>query len=131
MSDELSSDNLRHLKEMEKRFKEQKEELSRKTLFEFNDEPKSIEEKIEELATQYNYVEVLTIAKQHNIRAGPKVRMLSRLLEKGADEIKDERVTVNKTEEKNINVDGLRKNIQDFSHENHPIDEKPEERAES
>ena len=100
MSDELSSDNLRHLKEMEKRFKEQKEELSRKTLFEFNDEPKSIEEKIGELATQYNYVEVLTIAKQHNIRAGPKVRMLSRLLEKGADEIKDERVTVNKTEEK-------------------------------
>lgn len=131
MSDELSSDNLRHLKEMEKRFKEQKEELSRKTLFEFNDEPKSIEEKIGELATQYNYVEVLTIAKQHNIRAGPKVRMLSRLLEKGADEIKDERVTVNKTEEKNINVDGLRKNIQDFSHENHPIDEKPEELAES
>jgi len=93
MSNEFTLTNLHNLQELEKRFKKQKEELPDRTLFEFNEEPKTIDEKIEELSTQYSYVEVLTMAKQHNIRAGPKVKMLTKLLEK-------EKTTENKTEEK-------------------------------
>ena len=39
--------------------------------------------KIEKLATQYSYAEILKMAKQHNIRSGPKIKMLTELLEKG------------------------------------------------
>jgi ribosomal protein S25 len=87
MTNEFSSVNLHHLKELEKRFKKQKEELPNKKLFEFNEELKSIGEKIEELAIEYSYVEVLAMAKKYSIRAGPKVQMLRKLLEKGVNEI--------------------------------------------
>jgi len=83
MTDELSSDNLHHLKEMEKRFSKQKEKQSIKTLSDFDNENISLEEKITKLANQHSYTEILTIAKQNNIlAAGPKMKMLRMLLEK-------------------------------------------------
>ena len=102
MNNEFTLTNFHNLKELEKRFKKQREESLDKTLFEFDEELKPMEEKIEELVTRYSYVEVLTMAKQHNIRAGTKVEMLTKLIEKG--------------------VDGLRENIQNISHEKHPED---------
>lgn len=38
--------------------------------------------KIDELATQYSYAEVLAMAKQHDIQSGPKIKMISKLIEK-------------------------------------------------
>jgi len=81
MANEFISTNLHNLQELEKRFKKQKEKSP--TLFEFNEESKPIAEKIEELAIQYSYNEVLIMAKQHNIRPGTKVKMLTKLIEKG------------------------------------------------
>jgi hypothetical protein len=82
MTDELSSVNLHHLRELEKRFKKQKEKLTYKTIDEFIEEHKTREEKIMELANQCSYVEILSIARQNNIPAGPKIKMLRMLFEK-------------------------------------------------
>ena len=38
--------------------------------------------KIEELAVQYSYAEILKKAQEHGIKSGPKVKMISKLLEK-------------------------------------------------
>ena len=102
MNNEFTLTNLHNLQELEKRFKKQKEELPDKTLFEFNEELKPTEEKIEELVTRYSYDEVQNMAKKYNLQGGTKVKMLTRLLEKG--------------------VDVLRENIQNISHEKHPED---------
>ena len=39
--------------------------------------------KIEDLATKYSYIEVLKMAKEHDVSGGPKMRMITSLVEKG------------------------------------------------
>jgi len=87
MTNELLPVHLQCLKELEKRFKKQKEKLPNKTLFEFNEERKTIQEQIVELDTQYSYVEILSIARQNNIPAGSKMKMLRMLFEKEVNQI--------------------------------------------
>lgn len=43
---------------------------------------KKPETKIDELVIKYSYAEVLAMAKQHNIQSGPKIKMVSELIEK-------------------------------------------------